>query len=482
MLEHLDNQQRLTWNQRKIVFAAILGDSLEMFDYFVIGYVLAFIVRPWQLTYGQSAIILLSSGVGAMLGAACWGRMADRIGRRKVFIATVLNFSFATGALALTPDHGWVYLFLFRFVIGFGVGGLYVVDMPLVQEFVPTWKRGSVSGLITACIPLGIGLGAVLGAYLAPVVGWRGLFAVGLLPALLTLLIRAWVPESPRWLIRQGRHEEARRSVAWALEMDPAKIKLPTELTAELRTRWSDLFKYPRSLLVSWFTFLGQQTSSYGLTLWAPTLLVLLLSVSPARAAYLMIWVSAAGFFGRLLWCYLSEKIGRIPSGVIIGVGAAVTTACAGYWHSTFIGGVSVFWLMLVVNYLFGDGGVAVIGPYAAEVWPAGLRSSGMGSAYGFGSLGKIIGPLGLALIVGSSNIVKPEASVAMIDPAFLYLAACALIGGLAFLIGVETKGRSIEEIDRALAKPLFKRPKLEAAPAVPKPELTKAGVHEEFD
>lgn len=481
MLERLDRQQSLTWNQRKIVFAAILGDALEFFDYFLIGYVLAFIIGPWQLTYGQSAVILLSSGIGAMLGAAFWGRMADRIGRRKVFMATVLNFSLATGALALTPDHGWIYLVTFRFIIGFGVGGLYVVDLPLVQEFVPTSKRGSISGLITACIPLGIGLGAVLGAYLAPVVGWRGLFAVGLLPALLALLIRAWVPESPRWLIRQGRHEEARRSLAWALEMDPEQIELPAALPAEPRTRWADLFRYPRSLMVSCFSFLGQQTGSYGLTLWAPTLLVLLLSVSPAQAAYLMIWVSAAGFVGRLSWSYLSEKIGRIPSGVLIGVGAAVTTACAGYWHGVFIGGVSVFWLLLIVNYLFSDGGVAVIGPYAAEVWPAGLRSSGMGTAYGFGSLGKIIGPLGLALIVGSSNIVKPEASVAMIGPAFLYLAACSLFGGLAFLIGVETKGRSIEEIDSALAGPLLIQPAL-AAIAAP-PELTTVRRSEpEFD
>lgn len=72
MLENLDRQQRLTGNQRKIIAAAIMGDMLEFFDYFLIGFVLAFVVGPWGLTFGQSAIILLSSGIGAMLGAAFW--------------------------------------------------------------------------------------------------------------------------------------------------------------------------------------------------------------------------------------------------------------------------------------------------------------------------------------------------------------------------------------------------------------------------
>ena len=171
MLEILDRQQTLTWNQRKIVLAAILGDLLDFFDYYLIGFVLAFIVGPWKLTYGESAIILLSSGVGAIPGAVFWGWMADKIGRRKVFIATVLNFSLATGILAFTPDHGWIFLSVFRFFVGFGVAGLYAVDLPLVQEFVPTSKRGLASGLVTATIPLGSMLGAVSGAFLADIVG-----------------------------------------------------------------------------------------------------------------------------------------------------------------------------------------------------------------------------------------------------------------------------------------------------------------------
>src|SRR5271165_3467643 len=205
MLEHLEQQKRLTGNQWKIIASANLGDMLDFFDFFLICYVLAFIIGGWHLTYGPSAIILLSSGLGALPGAFFWGWMADRIVRRKVFMATALNVSLATGIMALTPDQGgwisgWIFLSFFRFFVGFGNAGLIAVDIPLVQEFVPSHKRGWVSGLTTTLLPAGNILGALSGAFLAPAIGWRGLFLVGLAPALLVLMIRYWVPESPRFL------------------------------------------------------------------------------------------------------------------------------------------------------------------------------------------------------------------------------------------------------------------------------------------
>src|SRR5262249_15362233 len=300
MLDMIERQTRLTINQWKIVAAAILGDMLDFFDFFLIGYVLAFIVGPWKLTYGESATVLLSAGLGAVPGAFFWGWMADKVGRRQVFILTALNFSVPTGLMALTRDGGWIYLTVCRFLVGFGVSGLFAVDLPLVQEFVPTHKRGWVGGLVTACLPLGNIFGAMLGAFVAPHFGWRALFAVGLLPALITLLIRAWVPESPRWLIRKGRIEEARKSVAWALQMDPKDIVLPTTVEEAQHTPWRELFRYPRSIVVGCLTSLSQ-TGGVGLLMWATTLLVLILKVKPAEAAAMMICVGVSGFAGRLL-------------------------------------------------------------------------------------------------------------------------------------------------------------------------------------
>jgi MFS transporter, putative metabolite:H+ symporter len=456
MFERLDQARSLTGNQLKIITAAIIGDMLEFFDYFLIGFVLAFIIKPWGLTFGQSAIILLSSGVGAILGAFIWGRIADVVGRRRVFVGTVINFSIATGILAFTPDHGWIYLTVFRFFVGFGVGGLYCVDLPLVQEFVPSRMRGFIGGIVTVFIPLGVMIASALGAFLAPEIGWRGLFVVGLAPALFTLVIRAWVPESPHWLLSQGRPEEARRSVAWALQVPPESLPLPPAEPAPPPTAWTDLFKYPRSLAVSWMASIGAQTAGYGVILWGPTLFVLQLGVTPAHAAAMFIWITAAGIIGRVSFSLLAEAIGRRISGILVGFGGALCIAAAGLLHNVIVGGVSLFWLFIVLGDFFYDGGFAIIGPYSAEVWPTRLRTTGMGSAYGFGGIGKIIGPLGLALIVGSSNVVKPDVTVAAIPASFLFLAAWLVVCGLGFAIfGFETRHRSIAELDEGYAEPV---------------------------
>jgi putative MFS transporter len=341
-----------------------------------------------------------------------------------------------------------------RFFVGLGVGGLYCVDLPLVQEFMPSSKRGWVGGIVTCVIPLGVGVGAVLGS----VVGsgdWRLLFAVGVLPALLVLLVRLWVPESPRWLCRQGRYEEARKSLAWALQMEPSALPLPTAADAGpiIKASWLDLFKYPRSLIVSWLGNAGAQTGVYGITLWVPSLFVLLLKVTPQQAARMMILLTVCGFIGRISFSFFSETMGRRKAGGLLGFGAGILTIVAGYNYDTTIFGVSGFWLILAVGYFFADGGFAIVGPYAAEVWPSHLRTSGMGSAYGFGGIGKIIGPVGLALIVGSGNYLKPDVPLPQIPLAFVYLGCWFLMAGAVYyFLGIETRGKSIEQIDRELA------------------------------
>jgi putative MFS transporter len=454
MLEFLDRQQKLTANQWKIALAATIGDMLDFFDFFLIGFVLAFIVGDWNLTYGQSGMILLASGISAPFGSLFWGWVADKIGRRKVMIATVLNFSLATGAMALTPHGAWIYLVACRFIVGLGVTGLYSVDITLVQEFVPAYKRGWLTGLTTTMLPAGVLLGAALGAWATPYIGWRGLFAIGLLPALLTLYIRAWVPESPHWLMRMGRVEEARQSIAWALQVDPASIPLPTTVPAVEHTRWTELFKYPRSLLVGCLTGLTQ-TGGVALGLWMVTLFVMVLRVTPAEASKLVIWVSIAAIAGRFFCSWISDAMGRRASGVLTCLLAALLMSLAGYLHDVFIGGASMFFVMIVLQNFFGSGNYSIVGPYMGELWPARLRGSGMGLVYGVGNLGKFIGPAGLALIAGSANYVAPKATLDALIPAFNYFAFWYVLGAAAFwFIGFETGGRSIEEIDAELSGP----------------------------
>lgn len=113
----------------------------------------------------------------------------------------------------------------------------------------------------------------------------------------------------------------------------------------------------------------------------------------------------------------------------------------------------------MIVTFIFADGIFAVLGPYSAEVWPTSLRTTGMGSAYGFGGIGKVIGPWGLAMIVGSSNPVTPAASIQKLVPSFTYLAGWYVLAALVYLfVGAETKGRDLVEIDHELEASIDQR------------------------
>ncbi len=457
LIARLD-ESRLTTNHYKVISAAVLGDMLEFFDFTIISFVIAFIMVPWGLDYGSSAIILLASGLGAIIGAALFGNIADRIGRRPVFIFTILFSALMTGAMYFTPEGNWQFLAVFRFLTGLALGGLYCVDLPLVQEFVPSKYRGRVSGIVTAFIPIGTMIASSSAAFLTPSIGWRGLFLVGLLPALLCLLIRIWVPESPRWLISRKRFDEAEAAVDWVTghhhdfrEVRKSDTEWVDDLPAQTQHSWSELFQYPRSVITTWFTNIAQQCGYYCFTMWGPALLALVIGRTPQEAAKLYIAVTLGGFIGRWFWAFMSDYLGRRVSGMLLGAGAATMLVIAIFNTGNFIGGISVFWLCMIGIYFFADGGFALVGPYGSEVWPAQLRATGMGSAYGMGGIGKLVGPMIVAWFAGSSNLVSPKATTDAIAPVYLFLAGCFVVLGVLFYFARETKGKTMEQIEAEL-------------------------------
>src|SRR4051812_28113463 len=472
MIELLEQQKKLTSNQWKLICTANVADLLDFFDFFLIGYVTAALTKEWQLPYWQGGAILLASGLGAVPGAVVWGWLGDRIGRRTVFIWSAVTISLATGIMVFTPGPdgfvpGWLFLMFFRFFVGIGNAGIFTIDLPLVQEFMTAYKRGWVSALITTLLPAGSMLAGIIAASLLPVNGWRGLFLVGLSPLVLVFMIRYWVPESPRWLMRMGRMEEARKSLAWALMIDPKTITLPATAPATEKTRWLDLFKYPRLVAAGCLTGMTQ-TGGASLGLWGATLLVVVLNTSPAHAAFLMIFYNLAGIVGRFSITALIEPMGRRGSGTLYCVMAAILMVLAGYLYDVYIGTWSLFYVLLVASGFFSSAIYTVVGPYMSEIWPARLRSSGMGFCYGVGNLsGKVMGPFGLALIMGAGDIIKPAApNLVMLGPAFIYFACWYLIGVVGFWVfGPETKGRTFEEMNETLDAPAA--PAAARAPAV---------------
>src|ERR1700751_441781 len=129
--------------------------------------------------------------------------------------------------------------------------------------------------------------------------------------------------------------------------------------------------------------------------------------VSPADAAYLMIWVSVSAVLGRFFITALIEPLGRRGSGTPRMVCGGVGMIAQGYLYDVYIGGWSLFYVLFIVQTFFGSANYSVVGPYMAEIWPARLRASGMGIIYGTGILGKFVGPLGLSLIMGAGELAE---------------------------------------------------------------------------
>src|SRR5262249_5628360 len=357
MIELLERQKRLTANQWQLICTANVADLLDFFDLFLIGYVTAALTKEWSLTYWQGGAILLASGLGAVPGAILWGWAGDHVGRRTVFMWSAVTISLATGIMVFTPGQnalipGWLFLSFFRVFVGVGNAGIFTIDLPLVQEFIPAYKRGWVSALVTTLLPGGGMLAGLIASWLLPIVGWRYLFLVGLSPLVLVFMIRYWVPESPRWLMRMGRHEDARKSLAWALMIDPKEIELPRTVPANEKTRWLELFNYPRLVAAGCLTGLTQ-TGGASLGLWGATLLVIVLNTPPAHAAYLMVFVGVSAIVGRFFITTLIEPLGRRGAGTVACVMAAILMVGAGYMYDVFIGTWSLFYMLYIAQSFF---------------------------------------------------------------------------------------------------------------------------------
>lgn len=447
------DQARLSRNQWALLGLVGVGSMLEFWDAYLIGFIMAFLIKPWGLTYGVMGAVLLASGAGAVLGGVVWGAVADRFGRKPVFIASLVLLAATSLGLAFTPEGGWQYMAVLRTIVGFCTAG-YFIQIALVQEFIPPKRRGMLTGIVSAITTGGLLLGAFSGAYLIPELGWRWTFALGAAPAVIALVGAFYIPESPRWLSLQGREGAARASIAWALgQPSAAEVELSTPQPHP--GRWKDIFQCPRNLITTTLINAGLVAGYYGVVLWAPMLLAQVQHIEPAAASRLMILFSVCGMGARLLAAYLTDRAGRRKVGGYFALMAALALLGAAYLGHAQGPLAAWFWLPLLVAFIFADGSFSVCALYSTEIWPSHLRGSGAGYAGLTGSVGKIIGPMGLALVAGSSNAVMPAATVAAIVPGFTFLSCCLLVCGLTYLlIGIEARGRSLESMDQRFAEP----------------------------
>jgi putative MFS transporter len=431
--------------------AVMVGAVLDLFDFFLIAFVVPDLADEWDLTFGQAAVMLLAAGVGAIGGSIVWGRLGDHLGRRLPLMAGILTFSLATGALALAPDGGWWYIAALRLIVGAGVAGVAVIAVPLALEFTPTRLRTRVVGFVTtAMVPVGIMVAAIVAALLP----WRVAFAIGVLPVGLVFFIAAYVPESPRWLADKGRLREARRVVAWLTERPEEQLALEAPAPPPSGSSYSDLRRYRRSVTVTVLAWLGASIAVSGLVLWGPTFLERILDISSDEAALLFLLVALGSFAGRLFFSFVPQRLGRRTAGLVMGFGAAPPLVLAAFSGDTEVAGIPLFLLAVIPAAFFVDGGFANLAPYTPEVFPTSLRTHGMGLAWAVSGLGRIIGPLVIALVAGTGDLVDPEATLDALAPSFLFLAAASLLVGIGFLlVRIEPHGTDLETLSAELAE-----------------------------
>lgn len=428
-----------------------LGISTSIFDYFdyyLVGFLVAVLGPQWQLTFGQTSLILLSAGVGAILGSFAWGAAADRFGRKAPLVAAVTLCALSAGSISLIPDGAWITFAALRFLVGFGVGAAASVALPLIVEYTPTRHRTFLTSATVIPVSLGIFAASLSAATLLHEIGWRGLAALGFAPLVPALLIALIVPESVRWLVARGKDAQARRIVARALGVAPdtlARSPAGEALVQPQRAGMAELLQEPRRAWLTVIVWFGASTANYGVFLWGPTIVALLMGVTPVEAARVFVIVSLTGMIGRAIFSVLPQRIGRRRCGEIMGYGIAVSLGAAGLLFDRTLFGYPAFLVLLVPAALFFDGGFSNIAPYSAEIFPVRLSARGVGLAQAANGVGKIAGPLCLALIAGTSNLITPKATIEAVMPAFLFLAGCGLAIGLAFSwLGVETHGRPL--------------------------------------
>jgi len=397
---------RVLWG---IIITVFLADMLEFFDWGLLSVVIPIWINVWKITGFDIGLLISIVGAGAVIGAFGFPVWADRIGRRPIFVITVLLVAISTALISAVPHAGVVYVFILRFLQGIGLGATYSIDYTIIQEFAPEKHRGLVSGLTSLLLPLGISLASLSGYLIIPVFGWRGLFVLGVIPAILSLMGRLLMPESPRWLYSKGKIKESARALAWLLRIrDSTEVnKIEEDLTTEykrnppkylsLREQLSLLVANKRSFT---FIVLGGLIIGFGYYFYAPyipTFLVYNYGISAVAAAGIFTIMSFTGMIDRILFSTLVDIIGRkMTIGITALIPFIFLILTSAYFYTPYF--LPFIWVAL-----FGTDGIySPTFVYANDLYPARSRASASGMTYTSARIGSIIGPTILGLLIGT--------------------------------------------------------------------------------
>jgi putative MFS transporter len=422
----------------------------------IISFTLPVLIGAWGLSGFTAGLLGSASLMGMIIGNWVWGWYADRYGRKVAFQWTVLSYSLFAGLTALAI--GFYSGFALRFLTGVGLGGALAVDTSYLSEHLPTNRRGRYLVYLDAFWPIGNIIavllawlwlsalvspqGTIMVPFLGAVAGWRILFVSAAFPAFLVFIIRTQLNETPYFLAKEGRIDEANAQLAAIAEENEEEeamlidsdIKFPTTPPVS-RLFDPDILQQTLMIGAAWFAI---NFGYYGVFIWLPQTVGAAGVIGNIYVYFLLIAVVQIP--GYLSAAYLVDRVGRKPtlgsymilSGVFTFVFAATMPNVA-----LFGVGLSGFWPFLIgllAASFFGLGAWGAIYAYTPELFPTEARGTGMGYAGGVGKIAAVIGPILAGVLVESGYLL-----------ALTPLAVVYALGGVVVLVfGRETRGEPL--------------------------------------
>jgi putative MFS transporter len=446
-LENLQIPQRierlpLTSYQRYLAFIIITAWYFDDLDLGAMTFLLPVLGKEFSLSPVMMGTLASMSFAGMLVGTALSGFYSDKIGRKKVLQWSMILW----GAAGLLCALSWSIssLFVFRFMLGMGLGAELPVAHAMLPEFLPKNARGRYVAIMEGLLPLGIISAGIISYFVLPIVGWRWVFAVESIPAAWLFIIRRNIPESPRWLESTGQLKEADRVMS---EIE-AKVEekygkpLPPVLDTVLVEKenkvspfvemWSQ--DYWKRTLMLWIVWPACLFGYYGLTSWLSALLVGK-GFAVIKSITFVITITLGGIPGFLFATYLIEKVGRRP---VVIISTALTAVSAYLYGNAGSLDTLYFWgfVMMFVTYAMWSS----IYAYTPELYPTRMRGSGCGLCSSVGRIGALAGPYAIGWLLTSAG----AGAVFSMAAGMFGLAALAVL-----VLGPETKGRILEEISQ---------------------------------
>ncbi len=441
--------ERLPFSRFHLHLAAILGVGtfFDAFDALTIAVALAVIFTTLHIGFMNAGLLISAAYVGQFVGAWAFGFMSEAYGRKWAFIVSLALF----GLLSVATAFAWNFqsLLVLRMVQGLGLGGEVPVAGALFNEYLRSSNRGRIGLLYQSLFIWGAALTPAIGVAIFALVGqdpgWRVLFLLGGLPALVAVYACFALPESARWLADRGRYDEADRIIA-GIEAEPRKQPLPPLAVKRhpepRKTRLTELFSgiYRRRTIMVWTQWAATFFVAYGYSIWLPTLYVRVGGLAVTNALLLTLVSWAVTLTTMYTQAYLLETLGRKPLFIfgfaMITLGGTFGALAVVILHTT-------GWPVLFASSLIMGLGTALNSSacvsYTAELYPTRMRGLGVATGSSMNRLASIFSPVAVGALLNAKF---------GIDSVFAMFALVGLIGLIVLAtMGVETKGRTLEEL-----------------------------------